>query len=290
MIDLHLHSTASDGLLSPEALVQAAKREQLTAIALTDHDTLSGISRAASEAATCGVELLTGVEISIAFLAYRDVHLLGYGIDPDNRLLNETLEQFAEARKKRSDAIIDRINESLRSEGRIPLDPMEVQSQAQGVLGRPHIGRALIKRGYVTTMEEAFNSYLRPCNVAKQYWDWQEAISAIHAAGGVAVLAHPVTITRDCEELTELITRMAAGGLDGIEVMNNTALEHEVRHLQRCALALGLLMTAGSDFHGEPGPVRLGYGRNGFRFSDDLLPPLRERISQIRQHLSLYAP
>jgi hypothetical protein len=80
MIDLHLHSTASDGLLSPEALVQAAKREQLTTIALIDHDTLSGISRAASEAATCGVELLTGVEISIAFLAYRDVHLLGYGM------------------------------------------------------------------------------------------------------------------------------------------------------------------------------------------------------------------
>ena len=280
MIDLHMHSTASDGLLSPEDLVHQAVKTGLTTISLTDHDTIDGIPAAVQAAQVAGITLLSGVELSVAMGDYRDVHMLGYGIDGANHTLTTALHAFADARAQRSGAILDRINQRLTEEGRQTLSPQEVTQQAAGVLGRPHIGRALMARGYVSSMEEAFTLYLRPCNVPKYYWDWREALQTIHAAGGIAVLAHPVTITRNLDELQTLVDQMAHGGLDGVEVFNSTALEHEAQYLQNCALSRGLVITAGSDFHGEEGPVRLGYGRSGMRFSEALMPPILERLQR----------
>lgn len=273
-IDLHLHSTCSDGLLTPEELVAAACQAKLTTIALCDHDTVSGVAALQQSAAATGISIITGVELSVAFRDHEDIHLLGYGIDISNAELLNNLHAFAVRRANRNREIIAVINTRLSQEGKTPLEVAEVEALADGVIGRPHIGRALLARGYVRDMQHAFDQYLVPCNVPKFYWPMDEALSAIRRAGGVAVLAHPTTISQDLLLLNDLITELQMLGLDGIEIYNSLASEADMLFLQGLARRLDLLVTAGSDFHGTSAEDQIGKGRWGIRFSDALLPPL----------------
>ena len=147
-------------------------------------------------------------------------------------------------------------------------------------IGRPHIARALLERGYASTVEDAFKRYLVPCNVPKCYWPIDDAIHEIKRIGGVSVLAHPTSVSTDRQVLRDIIVELAEIGLDGIEVYNNMAHAEEMEFLRRLAIELGLFMTGGSDFHGIEEGLELGKGRGGIRFSDTLLTPLRERLSE----------
>lgn len=273
-IDLHLHSTCSDGLLSPEQLVSAACKAELTTIALCDHDTVSGVPVFQQAATAAGIAVVPGVELSVAFRDYEDIHLLGYGIDINNAELLANLRTFATRRANRNREIIASINAKLTCQGKAPLEVEEVEALAGDVIGRPHIGRALIAHGHVHTMQQAFDQYLVPCNVPKYYWPMPDALRAIRQAGGVAVLAHPTTISLDHHLLSELISELQTLGLDGLEVYNTLASEADSLFLQGLARHLNLLVTAGSDFHGIAPDERIGKGRGGIRFSNALLPPL----------------
>lgn len=279
-IDLHLHSTCSDGLLTPEQLVTAACQANLTTIALCDHDTVTGVTALQQAATVASINVITGVELSVAFHEHEDIHLLGYGIDTGDHELLACLDTFAIRRANRNREIIAVINNKLIQQDRPFLEVGEVEALADGVIGRPHIGRALLARGYVTTMQQAFDEYLVPCNVPKCYWPMEEALRTIRRAGGVAVLAHPTTISLDHRTLTELITELQVLGLDGIEIYNNLAHETDMLFMQGLARRLDLLVTAGSDFHGTAPDEQIGKGRGGIRFSDALLPPLISLMTQ----------
>lgn len=279
-IDLHLHSTCSDGTLSPEELVDAAKYSGLSTISLTDHDTIAGVEYAMKHGDENGVTVIPGIELSVSFLGHLDIHLLGYWIDISNPLLLDQLAKFAERRKSRSLEMVNAINVKLAEEGRQPVDSKDVTNIADGVVGRPHIGRILISSGYASNMEEAFKRYLIPCNVPKHYWPMEDAIAQIKSSGGVSVLAHPTTITQDMDKLADIISRLAEMGMDGIEAYNARNSEYKASIFQRLANRYRLLVTGGSDFHGLSPDERIGKGRGGIRFPDTMLPPLATRASK----------
>ncbi|QOX78428.1 PHP domain-containing protein [Trichlorobacter lovleyi] len=280
MIDLHLHSSCSDGILTPEQLISAAQQSGLTTIALCDHDTVAGVEAAILAGNRLGMEVIPGVELSVCFKGYSDVHLLGYWIDIHTRELTEQLDRFAFRRANRNREIVAAVNQMLEQEAREPLTLDEVEALADGVMGRPHIARALLQRGYATGMEDAFARYLVPCDVPKTYWPMEDALATIQRIGGVAVLAHPTSITRDQQRLTELISELKGLGLDGIEIYNSLATEQETMFLQGLANRLHLIPTGGSDFHGIEEHDQIGKGRGGIHFSDALLPPLRRRAAE----------
>lgn len=276
MIDLHLHSNCSDGMLTPERLVLLAHQANLSTIALCDHDTIAGVESAVQAGLSHGVEVVPGVELSVCYKEFTDVHLLGYWINTDALQLKRRLNEFAARREMRNREIILLVNERLQEEGKELLTVSEVEALAGGVMGRPHIARALQLRGYVSGIEDAFSRYLVPCDVPKIYWPMEEALTTIQQIGGIAVLAHPTSMTRDKQLLGELISELRILGLDGIEVYNNMAAEHEITFLQGLAHRLKLIPTGGSDFHGISPDDCIGKGRGGMRFSDALLPPLRK--------------
>ncbi|MFZ2950161.1 MAG: phosphatase, partial [Desulfuromonadaceae bacterium] len=216
------------------------------------------------------------------FEEWQDVHLLGYGIDVCDDEFLQNLEGFRRRRGGRNDEILGRVNDLLHAEERNALNREDVLVFARDSIGRPHIARALLERGYADSMEDAFRRYLVPCNVPKNYWPMDEAIAVIHRIGGVAVLAHPTSISRDPGTLGAVIAALQLSGLDGIEVYNNMGWPLEIEFLRRTAEDRGLLMTAGSDFHGIEEGLEIGRGREGMRFDSALLAPLFERIQQIR--------
>lgn len=280
MIDLHMHSSCSDGVLPPDQLILKAQETGLSSIALCDHDTIGGVEAAMAAGKQAGIEVIPGVELSVCFKGYTDVHLLGYWIDIHAPELTEQLDTFAFRRSNRNREIIMAVNHVLQQEQKELLTIAEVEALADGVMGRPHIARALYQRGYVSGMEDAFNRYLVPCNVPKTYWPMEDALKTIQRVGGVAVLAHPTSITRDQRILTELITELKELELDGLEVYNTLAAEHEIVFLQTLANHLSLIPTGGSDFHGIEEHDQIGKGRGGTHFSDALLPPLRKRATE----------
>lgn len=280
MIDLHLHSNCSDGVLPPDKLVTACKAVGLSTIALCDHDTVCGVSLAMETGQQLAVEVISGVELSVCHKDISDIHLLGYWIDHNAPLLQTHLDTLATQRANRNREIIGLINQRLRKECKDPLQVVEVEALADGVIGRPHIARVLIRQGYVSGMEEAFRRYLIPCDVPKAYWPMESAIVTIQNIGGIAILAHPTSISRDQQFLAALIAELKTMGLDGIEVFNSLATEQETMFLQKLAYHLDLLVTGGSDYHGIEPDDCIGKGRGGIRFADALLPPLRQRADE----------
>lgn len=281
-IDLHMHSSYSDGAFTPGELVVRAATLDVRVIAIADHDSVSGVAEAAAAGAAAGVAVIPAVELSVQFREWRDVHLLGYGIDYRDKGFLSNLDCFRLRRESRNDEILERVNESLSAEGRDMLHRDDVLAFARDVIGRPHIARALLERGYADSVEDAFRRYLVPCNVPKKYWPMADAIAEIHRIGGVAVLAHPTSVSKDTDVLGAVIAELRDCGLDGIEVYNNMGWPPEIEFLRRTAGALGLLMTAGSDFHGIEDGLEIGKGREGIRFDSVLLAPLYERMKRFR--------
>lgn len=272
-----MHSTFSDGTLAPAALVTRAAGLGLRAIALADHDNIDGIPEALEAGARHGVEVITGVELSVVMGELRDLHLLGYAFDPAAPQLAASLAEFREFRAGRSGQILARINEKLAGEKRSPIPLEDVLERAGGTIGRPHIGQALIAAGYARTMEEAFNRYLVPCNVAKRNFPIDEAIDLVHAAGGVAVLAHPMFVPVPAQGLGKLLDTLQGMGLDGLECWCGGADNTTVDRLLTLARRRALLVTGGSDFH-QPGTgPSLGSGLGNLRIPYECVEALKAK-------------
>ena len=250
-VDLHMHSTASDGSRSPADVVRAAKRAELVAIALTDHDTVAGLAEARAAGEELGVRIINGVELS-AVEGESETHLLGLHLS-DTSVLERGLTELREMRGRRAARIV----ELLQSQGvQVTLDDVLMQAGA-GAIGRPHVARALVADGWAVDVRDAFDRYLaagRPAYVAKDQLGMRDAIAMVHAAGGLAVLAHPgATATR------ERLEALAALGMDGVEVKHPSHSPQDTARIRTLAEQLGLLPSGGSDWHGAPdGPRTIG--------------------------------
>lgn len=257
MIDLHLHTTASDGRLSPAQLVARVSAAGITTMSVTDHDTVAGLAEVGAEASARGIRLVPGIEIT-SVAEERDVHMLGYFFDPTSPPLLTFLErQRAQrvARVREIGARLAGLNMPIDVEALVATAAMRPGTS----VGRPQVARALVEAGHVASVAEAFERWLAnglPAFVPRTGPSPATVVAVIHAAGGVASFAHPAVTRRD-----ELIRPLADHGLDAIEVFHSDHLpEHEVNY-QGLAIRLGLLISGGSDFHGEdpsspPAPSR----------------------------------
>ncbi len=269
-VDLHLHTTCSDGSLSPQELVRLAADSGMKAIAVADHDNVDGIDEAMAVGEELGIEVISAVELSSQWQEYHDIHLLGYGFDHHHPELVRQLSEFRTFRAGRNRQIVEKVNLQLVAEGRTPVDFSEIEASAGGTLGRPHIALALRAAGHVKSHDEAFDRYLVPNNVDKRYFPIDEAIALIHQAGGVAVLAHPPYVTRNHGELETLVETFVELGLDGLEAYNNGVNQDGVYWLINLARRHNLIVTGGSDFHGSEGSnieVGCGVGRLSIPYS-----------------------
>lgn len=244
--DLHCHSTCSDGLDSPARLVERAVEAGLSALALSDHDALHGLPALEAAARGTGLIPVAGVELSTRS-GEEDVHLLGLFVDPEEPLLLARLGEMRSARERRGEAIVERLREAG-----VELDLEAIRTAvAGGAFGRPHVARALVEKGVVATFDEAFDLWLsrgRPGHVPKPKWSLADAIGAVRRAGGLAVLAHPVWY----EDPMALIASGLPAGLDGVEVTHPDHDGAQEEALAAAARQAGLLVTAGSDYHGPP--------------------------------------
>jgi predicted metal-dependent phosphoesterase TrpH len=249
-VDLHLHTTVSDGALRPEELVRAASIAGIQVMAVTDHDSVDGIRDAERAASDLSIQVIPGIEVS-AGLDGDDVHVLGYFLDPDDRVLRAALSRLQEGRVAQVRSMVERL-----AELGWPLDWDRVMAIAQGgSVGRPHIARALIERGYVGSVDEAFSRFLRrggPGYVEGQKLLPQEAVSLIIEAGGVPSLAHPIIVgASDYRlDLDRLLPVMVEAGLEGIEAYYKGYTPEVTAFLFGLASRYRLVPTGGSDFHG----------------------------------------
>lgn len=260
-VDLHSHTTFSDGQLSPTELVALAARRGVTHLAITDHDTMDGLPEAHQAGAEHGITVIDGVELSV--WADKELHLLGFFVDAAHPPLAARLAARKTARIDRIHAIVDK----LAALGK-RLDVAAILASADGNPGRPHVARAMIEAGHVRSHNEAFQRFLgsgQPAYVPTARLAMDEAIALVHAAGGVAALAHP-----GVEGVDPKIEGFAAAGLDGIECHHPAHDAAQAHHYQVMADLLGLCVTGGSDFHGPANHA--GPGSHG------LERPLLDRI------------
>ncbi len=250
MIDLHTHSTASDGNLSPTALVEHACKMNLEAIALTDHDTVGGVGEALAAGEKNGFEVIPGIEIS-AESPNSTLHILGYYIDYRDNIFLQNISELQKARAERNPGIIKK----LQGLG-IEISYEEViEESGTGLVGRPHFAQVLLKKGYVKNTQDAFDRYLKkgaPAYEDKFRFPPHEAISHILNAGGIPVLAHPNTLScQNTAELESIVSDLKKYGLKGIEVYYSEHKSQQTKVYHQIADKLGLLITGGSDFHGN---------------------------------------
>jgi len=281
-IDLHIHSRASDGTLSPAEIIALATSLNLGAISITDHDSIAG----SREALLCGIPdslgFLTGVEISAepppSYPGAGSIHILGYGFRLDDPELNRSLEKLQDSRRGRNPEIIARLNKlgiAIRIE--------EVEREAaDGQPGRPHIAKLLIQKGVAKSMDDAFDRYLgngRPAYVDKFRIEFSQAIELINAAGGIPVLAHPCLLELErAEQLEDLLQEMMSMGLKGLEVYYPLNTPQQTMQYSDLAARHRLLMTGGTDFHGDIQPeIQLGSGKGDFHVPFGLYEKLIER-------------
>lgn len=253
--DLHVHSSYSDGEYSVEELVLAAKEKGLYAMALTDHDTVKGVNEAVELGKKHKINIVKGIELSS--IKVGDVHIIGLGIDADNRNLLSVLDEVVKKRELRNRAILQKLEEL-----KIYVSEAELKEIGEGkIIGRKLIADIMIRKGYVKSVAEAFDEYLasgRAAYVPIVRLTPKDAIDVIHSAGGYAVLAHPTKLPFKGAELESFIKELKAVGLDGIEGYYYSHTEEEVRYFVSLAKSLSLFVTGGSDFHGEYRSSRLG--------------------------------
>lgn len=261
MIDLHTHSTFSDGSLTPEQLVREAERARLAALALTDHDSIDGLERFMAACSKSIVRGVPGVEISVdCNPSDATMHILGYFIDPANAQLNEHVNRLHDGRQHRNEEILKRLNAMG-----LMLSMNEISSFAgENNVGRLHFAQALMARGYVRTTQEAFDKYLAKGKAGyanRLRFKPLGGVEMIRKAGGIAVLAHPFTLKLGKQALAACVGELVQGGLQGIEVYYPQHSPKLVRQYLDLAAQFYLVATGGTDFHGTPMPdVKLGRG------------------------------
>jgi predicted metal-dependent phosphoesterase TrpH len=273
MIDLHMHSSFSDGSHTPEELIAEAAQLGLTAIALTDHDTVRGIPRFMEAAVGTTVQAIAGVEVSTSF-PHGDLHLLGYFVDHLDPVLKEQLDWIRNARQARNEEILHKLNKlGLHMSWR------DVREQAgEHVIGRPHFARAMVARGYVRDVKEAFRRYLTrgsPAYAQRRSLSSQEAIDVIRGAGGVAALAHPYTLKLNQIQFRDVLQELRNLGLGALECYYPAHSLEQTRGFIQLARELDLVATGGTDYHGVHSPdLRIGHGLGSLNVPDDVLDQL----------------
>jgi predicted metal-dependent phosphoesterase TrpH len=288
MIDLHTHSRASDGDLSPAELIRSAKERGLTAIALTDHDTIDGLEEAREEALRRGVKFIPGIEFDVDHEPVAiggEFHLLGLGLNAVGPGFREALTEIRRKREDRNLRILGRIEDELG----VRVDYGEVRSlSGGGALGRPHFASLLVKRGIVKNQEQAFSKYLakgQSLYIAKEKLGFARALGLIREAGGIPVLAHPLSLRLSWGKLPAFIAGLAVRGLAGIEAWHPSAKVPACKRLEALGKSLGLYITAGSDFHGSFRPDRkLGFTAGDRPIAEsflDAIPPLRNPVKML---------
>lgn len=257
MLDLHIHTTASDGSLTPTQVVQLARKKGFSLIAVTDHDTMGGVAEALEAGKKYNVDVVPGVEISSGVTL--EVHMLGYGMSPNHPVMKAMMEDMRAARVER----MERIIENLQKMG-VPITVEEVEAVAGGAIGRPHIAQVLIAHGLVPDVRTAFREYIgvgAKAYVERRKMTSEQVIANIRDAGGVPVLAHGGLLRISEVELNQWIDSMAKKGLMGLECYHNAHTPQMERLLRAAAERNGLLVTGGSDFHGASRPdVEMGTG------------------------------
>ena len=288
MLDLHVHSSFSDGSETPGALVKMAKAAHVGALALTDHDNAFGVPEFLDACRAEDVTGIAGIEVS-ANIEEGTLHILGLGIDAANEALREALDEVLQGRDERN----MRMLEKLRDLGfNMTFDEVR-EIAGEDVVGRPHFAQVMVARGWVENVGEAFDRYLGKGGEA--YVDRfrlqpEEAVALIRGAGGVAVVAHPTTITDDFAKLGETMAELADAGVRGIEAYYTGHSPEVTLECLRIAKRLGLLVTGGSDFHGltvKPG-VRIGVGDGALFVPDRLLDPLLAETCPAGRYISTW--
>lgn len=276
MIDLHSHSSASDGALSPTELVKYAEEKSLEAIAITDHDTVEGVEEALETGKEFELEVVPGIEISAEF-PEETMHILGYYVDFKNQKFIDNISVLQKARAERNPRIVKNLQELG-----INIEYDEILKEAgSGQVGRPHFAKVLINKGYVKTTQQAFNRYLKkgaPGYEDKFRFQPEDAISHILNAGGIPVLAHPATLKCKTEEdLDAEIQKLVGYGLKGIEAYYTDHTSSQAEFYNRLANKYGLLITGGSDFHGHNiKGIDLGTGKGNLKVPYELLQKMKE--------------
>lgn len=265
-VDLHVHTTASDGTFSPEQAVRHAAHLGLKAIAITDHDTVTGIPDALEESKSVAVEVVPGIEMG-SDVGGQDIHILGYFIDYQSRWLANYLEQLKLLRLSRAEEMLKKL-----AERNMPLELNDTLKFASGgILTRAHIARALVQKNYVKNVKEAFSLYLGrdgPCYVVKYNFSATDVLQSLRSVGGIAVLAHPGVSHAD-----PLIPELVEAGLVGLEAICSDHSLAQVKHYRQLARQYGLIVTGGSDDHGPDTPGRFLMGKT--HIPDKLLSDLK---------------
>lgn len=260
IIDLHVHSTESDGTFTPEDLVAEAKKAELAAFALTDHDTCQGVGKAMPLAASAGIELIPGIELSTDYHG-KEVHIVGLYIDIENEQLLKKTAEYRKCRSERNALMV----EALRKEGlSITMEEL-VAENPDCVITRANIARFLYEHGQIKSVREAFDRYIGDhckCYVGRLKVASTDAVRLIKEAGGTAILAHPLLYGLSNTNLQKMIDELKPVGLDGLEAIYSTYTTGEEQQMKRLARENGLLISGGSDFHDSNKPdIALGRGR-----------------------------
>ena len=276
--DLHMHSRYSDGADSPATLVERAAQCRLDAISLTDHDTIKGVAEAQAAGASVGIRVLTGAELSADFMGH-EVHLLAYGFDAADAHLLDLMQRSRDDRETRISRMIDLLNQL-----KIPVTLEQVKKKAgKASLGRPHLADALLDVRAVNTLQEAFDRFLnpgRPAYMARPQMPLEAVRRATYAAGGVLVLAHPHHNLSSGN-----IRSLVKAGIDGLEVLHPKHKGAQRRELSALAREAGVLMTGGTDFHGEGrGHARIGSIRIATDVVDGIEGPAATRLVRKEPH------
>lgn len=279
-IDLHVHSSASDGSLTPKEVVDLAVSAGLSAFALTDHDTVDGVEEAVTYAASLGkIEVIPGIELS-CYYKKREIHIVGLYVDYKNQTFLEELQKLKQAREDRNRKMVQNFVDAG-----IPLTIDELKhGNPNSVITRAHFARVLVEKGVCKNKQEAFDKYLGincPFYLAKPQVTPEHVLGLINEAGGTAILAHPYSYQFDCAEVETLLDTLSPLGLAGIECYYSTYDDGQIQELRSIALKKELLVSGGSDFHGAVKPdISIGTGRGNLRIPKKILTAIQKYRSQ----------
>lgn len=282
-IDLHCHSYCSDGTFSPEGLVILAKQKGISALALTDHDTVDGLSAFHAAGKKHNLETISGIEFAALYKGFHnpEIHIVGLGFDETNTALTTQMAQIQQSRNQRN----QKMAEKLTAIG-CPISLEEVTENAGGeIVTRAHFANILLQKGFVPDRNTVFQRYLSvgcPGYVEREFLTPQICIETIHKAGGVAILAHPTLYHLDTDQILTLCKTLKTWGLDGIECRYSTFTKNQTKAMEKIAKSLDLLPSGGSDFHGENKPdIQLGKGKGNLFVSYTIWENLKQKCKTL---------
>ncbi len=279
-IDLHTHTTYSDGTFTPKELVEYAAEKNLSALAITDHDVTEGIEEAEYYGNKLGIEIIPGIEVSTEYEG-SEIHIVGLFIDRYNFNMNNLLEDMRVKRVERNKQIAQRLQQLG-----LNVNYEDIVKTAKGsIITRAHIARAILEKGYISSIAEAFDRYIgtgKPAYIKRQVFSWQQTIDMIKLAGGVPIMAHPLIYKLSKSRLEAVVSDMAKYGLKGIEAYYSTHSPSDTKYIKSIAYKNNLKLSGGSDFHGKNKPkldLATGYGK--LDVPNDILEGIKSLVKEV---------